>query len=117
MKTFLQTYPVETTQNVFVALASPCRSKPQGESPGFLMNLLEQQESAFLEKNIMRAENERTALAKQDHSNPPQQLAIDAAHQQFQQNIHRGFLSSEQPNAYTQTNMSLLRPNTHNLPS
>jgi hypothetical protein len=35
MKTFLQTYPVEMMQNVFVALASPCQSKPLDESPGF----------------------------------------------------------------------------------
>ncbi len=38
-KTFLQTYPVEIMQIVFVVLALPCRAKPQGESPGFPMNL------------------------------------------------------------------------------
>ena len=39
MKTFLRTYPVEIAQNIFIVIASPCRSTPQCESPGFPMNL------------------------------------------------------------------------------
>ena len=36
-KNIMQTYPVKIAQNVFIVLALLCRSKPQGESPGFPM--------------------------------------------------------------------------------
>jgi phosphoribosylformylglycinamidine (FGAM) synthase PurS component len=50
------------------------------------LRLLEQQESAFLDRSIRRAENERTELAKNDVNNP-QQKAIDAAHRILQKEI------------------------------
>jgi hypothetical protein len=56
------------------------RKQQRKQHAKHILLLLDQQESAFLKRSIVRAENERTELAKQDRSNP-QQLAIDAAHQ------------------------------------
>jgi hypothetical protein len=56
------------------------RKQQRKQHDKHILLLLDQQESAFIECNIVQAENECTALAKEDRSNP-QRLAIDAEHQ------------------------------------
>jgi uncharacterized protein YPO0396 len=50
------------------------------------LRLLEQQESAFIERSITRAEQERTEMAKKDTDNP-RRKAIEEAHKILQKEI------------------------------
>jgi hypothetical protein len=61
------------------APATPTRKQICKRHAKHILRQLVQQESAFLERSIIRAENERTELAKQDKNNP-RKHAIKANH-------------------------------------
>lgn len=55
------------------------RKKPTQKHVRHTLRLLAQQEAAFLDRSIVRAENEATELAKQDKHNK-QRISIDSNH-------------------------------------
>ena len=74
--------PPEQSPNNNRTLATQTRTKkrPTQKHVHHTLWILAQQESAFLEQNITRAENETTEHAKRDKTNK-QQISIDKLHQ------------------------------------
>jgi hypothetical protein len=75
-------------------LSKAIKRKKKQQSPSqklvkHILRLLEQQESAFLEKNIDRAEQEATVKAKEDKNNK-HRMAIEANHKLDQPTISLG---------------------------
>jgi hypothetical protein len=68
------------------APATPTRKQIRKCHATHILRQLVQQESAFLERSIIRAENERTELAKQDKNNPCKH-AVEANHKIKQHDI------------------------------
>jgi hypothetical protein len=72
--------------------AIKCKKKQQSPSQKYVrhvLRLLEQQESAFLEKSIDRAEQEATVKAKEDKNNK-HRMTIEANHKLDQPTISLG---------------------------
>lgn len=70
------------------------KNTPSRKHVQHTLRLLAQQESAFLERSITRAENERTEMAKQDTNSPVQQ-AIKANHSIIKHQVPWTKLSSK----------------------
>ena len=80
----------ESTADPISKANSRTRAQPKTSSQKHVrhvLRLLEQQESKFLDKNIHKAEQERTKLAKLDNTSSKQQVAIDQAHKILQQQV------------------------------
>ena len=61
--------PPDTDDTTVAAPAKPSARKAHKRYIRHILRQLEQQESAFLDRSITRAENERTELAKRDPNN------------------------------------------------